>query len=82
MDERLEKLLGLIQSLPSEQIVIITEKCKELGEVSPRVQKLVDIFNKLNEEEKWQFFRTVKPEHGPDINEPIQDDNKSEQPDE
>lgn len=61
MDERLEKMLWLIESLPVEQIVIIAEKCKWWWEISPKVTKLVDIFNKLTEEEKSQFFRCVKP---------------------
>ena len=61
MDERLNKLLWLIQSLPPEQIVIIAEKCKGLWEISPKVQKLISIFDKLSDEEKEQFFRNVTP---------------------
>lgn len=61
MDERLNKLLWLIQSLPSDQIVIIAEKCKGLWEISPKVQKLISVFDKLSDEEKDQFFRNVKP---------------------
>lgn len=61
MDERLNKLLWLIQSLPADQIVIIAEKCKGLWEISPKVQKLISIFDKLSDEEKEQFFRNVTP---------------------
>lgn len=61
MDERLNKLLWLIQSLPADQIVIIAEKCKGLWEISPKVQKLISIFDKLSDEEKDQFFRNVTP---------------------
>lgn len=64
MDERLEKLLKLIQTLPAEQIVIIAEKCKWLGEVSPKVQKLLDIFNKLSDDEKQQFLKNVQVKDG------------------
>jgi len=60
-DERLNKLLWLIQTLPSEQIVIIAEKCKGMWEISPKVQKLISIFDKLSDEEKEQFFRNVTP---------------------
>lgn len=65
MDERLNKLLWLIEKLPADQIVIIAEKCKWYWEVSPKVQKLISIFDKLSEEEKDQFFRNVtKPTDG------------------
>lgn len=60
-DERLNKLLWLIQTLPADQIVIIAEKCKGLWEISPKVQKLISIFDKLSDEEKEQFFRNVTP---------------------
>ena len=60
-EERLNKLLWLIQTLPADQIVIIAEKCKGLWEVSPKVQKLISIFDKLSDEEKEQFFRNVTP---------------------
>jgi hypothetical protein len=60
-DERLNKLLWLIQSLPADQIVIIAEKCKGLWEISPKVQKLISVFDKLSDEEKNQFFRNVMP---------------------
>lgn len=60
-DERLNKLLWLIQSLPADQIVIIAEKCKGLWEISPKVQKLISVFDKLSDEEKDQFFRNVTP---------------------
>lgn len=60
MEERLNKLLGLIESLPGDQILIIAEKCKGLGEISPKVRKLISVFEKLNDEEKQQFFRNVK----------------------
>lgn len=59
MDERLNKLLWLIEKLPADQIVIIAEKCKWYWEVSPKVQKLISVFDKLSEEEKDQFFRNV-----------------------
>lgn len=61
MDERLNKLLWLIERLPADQIVIIAEKCKGFGEISPKVQKLISIFDKLSDEEKEQFFRNVTP---------------------
>lgn len=61
MDERLNKLLWLIERLPADQIVIIAEKCKWFGEISPKVQKLISIFDKLSDEEKEQFFRNVTP---------------------
>lgn len=61
MDERLNKLLWLIEKLPADQIVIIAEKCKGFGEISPKVQKLISIFDKLSDEEKDQFFRNVTP---------------------
>jgi hypothetical protein len=61
MDERLNKLLWLIERLPADQIVIIAEKCKGFGEISPKVQKLISIFEKLSDEEKEQFFRNVTP---------------------
>jgi hypothetical protein len=67
MDERLNKLLWLIERLPADQIVIIAEKCKWFGEISPKVQKLISIFEKLSDEEKDQFFRNVTPPcHGVD----------------
>lgn len=67
MDERLNKLLWLIEKLPADQIVIIAEKCKWFGEISPKVQKLISIFDKLSDEEKEQFFRNVTPPcHGVD----------------
>ena len=67
MDERLNKLLWLIERLPADQIVIIAEKCKGFGEISPKVQKLISIFDKLSDEEKEQFFRNVTPPcHGVD----------------
>lgn len=67
MDERLNKLLWLIERLPADQIVIIAEKCKGFGEISPKVQKLISIFDKLSDEEKEQFFRNVTPPcHGID----------------
>lgn len=62
MDERLNKLLWLIEKLPADQIVIIAEKCKWFGEISPRVQKLISIFDKLSDEEKDQFFRNITPQ--------------------
>lgn len=61
MDERLNKLLWLIERLPADQIVIIAEKCKGFGEISPKVQKLISVFDKLSDEEKEQFFRNVTP---------------------
>ena len=61
MDERLNKLLWLIERLPADQIVIIADKCKSYGEISPKVQKLISIFDKLSDEEKEQFFRNVTP---------------------
>ena len=64
MEEKLNKLLGLIESLPADQIVIIAEKCKGLGEISPRVRKMVSLFEKLSDEEKDQFFRNVKHTNG------------------
>lgn len=61
MDERLNKLLWLIERLPADQIVIIAEKCKGFWEISPKVQKLISVFEKLSDEEKDQFFRNVTP---------------------
>ena len=61
MDERLNKLLWLIERLPADQIVIIAEKCKGFWEISPKVQKLISVFDKLSDEEKDQFFRNVTP---------------------
>ena len=60
-DERFNKLLWLIKTLPADQIVIIAEKCQGLWEISPKVQKLISIFEKLSDEEKEQFFRNVTP---------------------
>lgn len=71
MDERLNKLLWLIERLPADQIVIIAEKCKGFGEISPKVQKLISIFDKLSDEEKEQFFRNVTPTcHGDTSSDP------------
>lgn len=64
MEEKLNKLLGLIESLPADQIVIIAEKCKGLGEISPKVRKMISVFEKLSDEEKEQFFRNVKHMNG------------------
>jgi hypothetical protein len=61
MDERLDKMIGLISRLPADQITVIIEKCKTLWEISPRVTKLISLFDKLSDEEKEQFFRNVKP---------------------
>ena len=52
MDEKIEKILGLIQTLPADQVVIIADKCKTMSEISPRVQKIVDLVWKLNEKEQ------------------------------
>lgn len=59
MDEKIEKILGLIQTLPADQVVIIADKCKTMSEISPRVQKIVDLVWKLNEKEQAQFFSII-----------------------
>lgn len=61
MDERLDKMIWLISKLPADQITVIIEKCKSLWELSPRVSKLISLFDKLSDEEKHQFFTNVKP---------------------
>lgn len=61
MDERLDKMIWLISRLPADQITVIIEKCKSLWEISPRVSKLITLFDKLSDEEKHQFFTNVKP---------------------
>lgn len=61
MDERLDKMIWLISKLPADQITVIIEKCKSLWEISPRVSKLMSLFDKLSEEEKQQFFTNIKP---------------------
>ena len=61
MDERLDKMIWLISRLPADQITVIIEKCKSLWELSPRVSKLIALFDKLSDEEKHQFFTNVKP---------------------
>lgn len=60
-DDRVDKMIWLISKLPADQITVIIEKCKSLGEISPRVSKLISLFDKLSDEEKHQFFTNVKP---------------------
>lgn len=64
MDEKIEKILGLIQTLPADQVVIIADKCKTMSEISPRVQKVVDLVNKLDEQEQQQVLNVLNEQYG------------------
>lgn len=64
MDENVQKMIDLIKKLPVDKITIIAEQCKSFMEVSPRVQKIVDLVNKLSQEEQDQFFSIINENNG------------------
>lgn len=59
-NQKIEKLWAIISSLSNEEQKEIAERVKNIKELSPRVKKMVGLFEKLNEEEKAEFFRNVK----------------------
>ena len=64
MDANVEKMLELIKKLPVDKITIIAEQCKSFTEISPRVEKILSLVDKLNDEEREQFFNIVKWKDG------------------
>ena len=59
-NQKIEKLWAIISALSNEEQKEIAERVKNIIELSPRVKKMVGLFEKLNEEEKSEFFRNVK----------------------
>lgn len=59
-NQKIEKLWAIISALSNEEQKEIAERVKNIKELSPRVKKMVGLFEKLNEEEKSEFFRNVK----------------------
>lgn len=59
-NQKIEKLWAIISSLSNEEQKEIAERVKNIKELSSRVKKMVGLFEKLNEEEKAEFFRNVK----------------------
>lgn len=65
MDEQIEKLVELIGKMPADRIKIVIEKCQSMADISPRVGKLIKLFDKLSPEEQQQFLnQTNKPVDG------------------
>jgi len=64
INDTVDKLLWIIEKLPVDQIVIIADKCKWWWETSPKVKKLLNVFEKLSDEEKQQFLNNIKPIDG------------------
>lgn len=59
-NQKIEKLWAIISALSNEEQKEIAERVKNIKELSPRVKKMIGLFEKLNEEEKSEFFRNVK----------------------
>ena len=59
-NQKIEKLWAIISALSNEEQKEIAERVKNIKELSPRVKKMVGLFEKLNKEEKSEFFRNVK----------------------
>ena len=59
-NQKIEKLWAIISALSNEEQKEISERVKNIKELLTRVKKMVGLFEKLNEEEKSEFFRNVK----------------------
>lgn len=60
MDQRIDKIFGLISGLPYDMVTQLADKMKEIKDISPKVKKMISLFDKLSDEDKQQFLNNVQ----------------------
>lgn len=61
MEDIVTQIKTMIDHLPADAIKSIVEEFEWRKEMSSKVAKMVQLFSKLEDEEKKEFFNNIKP---------------------